>query len=217
MQARLSTSNGYYDSDFDRIGIFSDGGTVALPLRASDHVPLPVRPITTLPNDVRYDPARHEGLVCNGSGLPLPIGGLAALFTPEPFTYRTVGVSPLAVASLGSGCDWDVDTGLIYVTVPALGLLATIHRDTGELDAVRFIGLGMRAITVDSARQLVYVGDFFRGEVRALDAKTGIEKAHWFVGRYVHDLRLTKDRRDLLATSTLGVLRIHLGEVNASR
>jgi len=96
------------------------------------------------------------------------------------------------------------------VAAPALGLLTEVDLDSGGVVRSRFIGPGVRAVSIDARRHRIYVGDYFRGEVRALDADSARETAHWFVGRYLNDLRLTRDGHALLAASTLGVLRIDL-------
>ena len=74
----------------------------------------------------------------------------------------------------------------------------------------RFVGFGARAVALDEPRGRVYVGNFFRGDVQALDLSTGREMARWFLGRYLRDLRLTRDGRFLLVTSTLGIVRVRL-------
>lgn len=190
------------------LGVFADWSLLVLRLQVSDRAQRLMGVMATFPNEVRYDPVRHEGLVCSAAGSP-PLA-LASLFTPEPFTFRPLGAEPVAIFAAFNGCDWDADHRTILVTNPVLGLLATVDRDSGRVRRTRFVGFGARAVALDEPRGRVYVGNFFRGDVQALDLSTGREMARWFLGRYLRDLRLTRDGRFLLVTSTLGIVRVRL-------
>ena len=62
----------------------------------------------------------------------------------------------------------------------------------------------------DRVRRRLYVANFQRGDVTAVDVDTGAQQARWFVGRFPRDLRMARDGKVLLVTSTIGLLRIRL-------
>jgi len=108
------------------------------------------------------------------------------------------------------GCDWDAVARRAYVAVASLGLLEVIDYDSGRIVNWRFAGLGIRPVAFDPQRRLIYAGTFLSGDVIAVDADT-LEVVHrWFVGRFLRQLEISRDRRSLLATSTLGIVRVPL-------
>jgi DNA-binding beta-propeller fold protein YncE len=94
--------------------------------------------------------------------------------------------------------------------VATLGELVTIDRRSGDVVDRAFVGFGVRPLTYDPRRNVVYVGNFLRGDVVAFDVRTGTVTRRWFGGRYLRDLELTRDGTGLLVTSNLGVVRIDL-------
>src|SRR5690606_30057456 len=82
--------------------------------------------------------------------------------------------------------------------------------DSGDVLDWRFTGVGIRPVVFDAQRRRLYLGTFLRGDVVALDADTLAVVDRWFVGRFLRQLELSADRQSLLATSTLGIVRIPL-------
>jgi hypothetical protein len=207
----------FYEPEDDYMGVFLDDATVMLPLRAADlsqafkPIPAPIGP-----GDVFYNPSRREGLLCHAPGIIRPLNGGAAVvvaFRTGPFSLRPLAPSseyPWAWLSLVWGCSFDPAARKAWAAVTNLGLLLTIDYDTGKITGSRFAGFGLRSMVSDTARRRLYVADFLRGDVLALDMDTGIEKQRWFAGRFVRGLRLASDGKSLLVGSNLGVLRIPL-------
>lgn len=157
------------------------------------------------PAQVHYDPVRDEGVVCGW------LTGVA--IRAQPLTTRYFGLqapSLWAWLALSWGCDWDAEKRRVYATAPNLGLLYQIDYDSGRILRKHWIGLGMRTATLDRQRGLLYVLDFLRGYILAFDVTTGEARHRWFVGRFVRDAYLSRDRRSLFASSNLGVVTIAL-------
>ena len=201
----------FYDPEDDRIGLFFDEMDAWLSVRASTLQPDGTGPGSWNGDECRYDPRRHEGVLC-GSATPgdwaRHLGYVAKGFSPRTGEVRPLGGGLLAMAELSWGCDADFERRRAYVGVANTGLVQTLDLDSGDVLAWHFVGLGARSVLLDAPRGLLYVADFLRGRVTAVDAETGAEAGSWFVGRYVHDLVLSRDRRVLLATSNLGILGI---------
>ncbi len=201
----------FYDPDDDRLGLFFDEMDAWLPVRASTLQPDGTGDGSWNGDECRYDPRRHEGVLC-GSATPGDwgryLGYVAKGFSPRTGEVRPLGGGLLAMAELSWGCDADFERRRAYVGVANTGLIETLDLDSGDVLARHFAGLGVRAVLLDAPRGLLYVADFLRGRVTAVDAETGAEAGSWFVGHYVHDLVLSRDRRVLLATSNLGILGI---------
>jgi hypothetical protein len=157
------------------------------------------------PAQVHYDPDRDEGVVCGW------LGGVA--IRARPLATRYFGIqapSPWAWLALSWGCDWDPEKRRVYATAPNLGLLYEIDYDSGRILRKHWVGFGMRTTTLDRRRGLLYVLDFLRGDILAFDTASGEIRHRWFVGRFVRDAYLSRDRRTLFASSNLGVVTIAL-------
>jgi hypothetical protein len=206
----------YYDPSSDIVGLLSDEGEVMRPVRVSDGAVLDAVPAPIIPGDTRYDPSRGEGVVCFAGGPLKRLDGqpfLSVAFRGFPFSPRPLGGArhnPTAWLSMVWGCDWDPAARRVYVADATLGLLVVLDYDSGRVLRRIPIDFGMRYVTLDGDRGLVYLGNFLRGDVVALDLDSGAEVARWFVGRFVRHVALTRDRQALLATSNLGVVRIPL-------
>jgi DNA-binding beta-propeller fold protein YncE len=98
----------------------------------------------------------------------------------------------------------------VYVALGNLGLLATIDYDSGELLQSSYVGIGARHLAVDRARRRIYVSNFLRGDVRAIDIDTGRTVDEWFTGRFVRFVSLSRNGRWLYAPSTMGIVRVAL-------
>jgi hypothetical protein len=211
----------YYDPRSDIVGLLSDEGEVMRPVRLSDGAVLDPVPAPIIPGDTRYDAARGEGVVCFAAGPMRQLEGeafLSVAFRGDPFTPRPLGRSsenPTAWLSMVWGCDWNPEAGRVYVADASLGLLAEVDYESGRVLRRIPIGFGMRNVQVDRARGVIYVGNFLRGDVIAVDLESGDEVARWFVGRFSRDLALSRDGTALLATSNLGVVRIPLGHLDS--
>ncbi|APR79829.1 Hypothetical protein A7982_05176 [Minicystis rosea] len=177
-----------------------------LVVSASDFHPLPSWSLDACPSEIGYDPRRDEGYWCGGPT------GIAATFHGDPFTVRVLARDGLSLGRIGFswGCDWDPATGKIYTAIPNLGLLAVVDSVTGRIERSHFVGFALRSVAYDAARRRAYITDFLGGDVLAVDVDSGAEIARWFAGRFVREVQLTRDRRALLVTSNLGVLRIRL-------
>lgn len=199
---------GFYEPQTDEYHAFSDQCGPVRTLRGSDFAVLPNLPVATCPAVTLYDPQRDEGVMCGG------LAGFAA-FRLFPWSYRFIGRegNPIGRWSLSWGCDWDPAGRKVYALVVNLGVLAVIDYDSGRVEHASFVGFGLRLVAFDARRRLVYLADFLGGDVRALDADSGIERTRWFVGHYVRELRLSRDGQTLLTTSNLGIVRINLDTV----
>jgi hypothetical protein len=211
--------NFYLDPVTDRLGEFGDEGLVLDIVRASDLTVLERGiPASFLgPDFIRYDAQRQEGVACSASGPLRTLDGqatLAVAFHGVPFSARPLAPSsryPSSWLSLSWGCDWSADREKVFVAVATLGQLVTIDRRSGDVLDRAFVGFGVRPLTYDPRRNVVYVGNFLRGDVLAFDVSTGRVTRRWFAGRYLRDIELTRDGTGLLVTSNLGIVRIDLG------
>jgi len=88
----------------------------------------------------------------------------------------------------------------------------TLDRRSGDVSSRAFVGFGARPVTYDPRRNVVYVGNFLRGDVLAFDVATGSVTRRWFAGRFVRDIELTRDGTGLLVTSNMGIVRVDLGD-----
>jgi len=219
IRIRESVAELYYDPTADVAGLFSDEGEVMRMVRIADGTVLDPIPAPLIPNDMRYDPERGEGVGCFAAGPLRRLDGEAFVsfaFRGHPFSARALGGArgnPSAWISLVWGCDWDPEARRVYVAVASLGLLTVADYDTGRILRRIPTQLGIRHVTLDKERGLLYLANFLRGDVIALDLESGKEVGRWFAGRFVRQVTLTRDRRALLATSNIGVIRIGLGSL----
>lgn len=209
----------FYDSASDTIGLLSDEARWVQRVRVSDRARLEPLPAPVVPGETRYDSARGEGVFCFGAGPLKTLEGepfLSIAFRGDPFSMRPLGgagTNPLAWISMVWGCDWDVETRRVYVANASLGLMSVVDYDSGRILRRFPIDFGVRFVTLDSDRNLLYLANFLRGDVVAVALDTGAELRRWFGGRFMRHLILSRDRKSLLATSNLGVVEIPLGEL----
>ncbi len=206
-----NVQEGYYDRASDVLALTVDEGDGLHPVRASTMEPLPVLPPAVIPDETRFDPSRHEGVFCSG-GMPFTdLAAVALAFDGWPPRPRPIGKwsfrKPWHIV-LTWGCDFDVKTRRVYVTAANLGMLQVYDYDSGELIEQHFTGFGMRAVLLNEGR--LYMANFLRGDVTETDPATGQPLRSWFVGRFVRNLSVSRDRKSLWTTSTLGVVRIAL-------
>jgi hypothetical protein len=196
---------GFYDPATDAYHAFTDECGSIRSIRGADFSALPDLPVSTCPGATLYDADADEGVMCGG------LEGFAA-FRLHPWTYRPIARSgnPTGRAWLSWGCDWDHGGRKVYATVANLGLLVVIDYDTGRVERTHFVGFGRRSVAFDAIRRRVYVAGFLDGDVLSVDADSGIERARWFVGHYVRELRLSRDHSKLLTASSQGIVRIAL-------
>jgi len=182
---------------FFRAADLADAGSVPVPFNSTY---------------VRYDQDRGEGLACGRND-----GFVAVAFRGDPFSFRPLGLAsqyPSSWLAGTWGCDWDPVGRRAYVAVASFGALEVIDYDSGRILDWGFAGFGIRAVIFDAQRRLVYMGAFPSGEVIAMDADTLAVVHRWFAGRFLRDLKLSRDGNSLLATSTLGVVRVPLPDVS---
>src|SRR5690606_5914398 len=122
---------------------------------------------------------------------------MALALRGDPLTFRPLGTSALALATLSWGCNWDPEARVAYVAIPNLGLLATIDYDSGDVRRTDFVGFGMRSITVDARRGRLYLTNFLAGYVASIDPVNGEEVARWPVGRFPRFTSLSRDGASL--------------------
>ncbi len=202
----------YLDDQSDVVGLCEDEGTQIHHFRASDFTELGAVAAPFTSTYVRYDDALREGVAC-GAGRGAGGAFSAAAFHGDPFSYRLLAPTsqhPSSWLAVTWGCDWDPAARRVYVAVASLGMLQVIDYDTGRIVSSRFVGPGIRPVAFDGQRRLIYVGTFLSGEVLALDADSLAVAHRWFVGRFLRQLEISRDRRSLLATSTLGIVRVPL-------
>ena len=203
----------FYDPQADLVGVLTDEYREMVPVRAST---LKAGPPVTAPfcGEMRYDPVRHEGMVCAAMGRLMDGEAFAAVaIRGKPFSYRPLARSsiyPSTWVSFSEGCDWDPETRRAWVSIASLGILGSMDYDTGLYTARQFIGFGYRTIVHDRQRERLYLANFLRGDVIALDLKTHTVVAEWFVGRFVRHLVVSRDGSALLATSNVGLMKIAL-------
>jgi hypothetical protein len=206
----------YFDDEKDVMGLCEDEGAVVYRLRPSDLTVLGPLPAPVLSDQMRYDPIRHEGILC-GAGSPLHgidgEGFIAAAFTAEPFALRPLAPTSRYPSSLLAGtwgCDFDPATRRAWIALASNGLLVEVDYDSGDVIRRSWIGLGIRSVVYDPRRHLVYAGFFLSGDIVAVAPDTGAVVARWPSGRFVRSLTLARDGDALLVTSNLGVVRIPL-------
>jgi hypothetical protein len=210
--------NFFLDPESDRLGEFGDEGRELDFVRASDFTVLERgMPASFLgPDFIRYDAQRHEGVACSASGPLRTLDGdapLAVAFQGVPFSARPLAPSsryPSSWLALSWGCDWSVDRQRVFVAVSSLGQIVTIDRSSGDVTGRSFVGLGVRPLTYDPRRNVLFAGNFLRGDVLVFDVATGSVVRRWFAGRYVRDIELTRDGNAILITSNVGIVRIDL-------
>ncbi len=206
-----------YDSTLDVLYVFGEDGQMLLPMRGEDMKPseeVPIVPLV-LSDYGHYDETRHEGIFCGGAGFLEPLTGgprpyLAVGFRGLPAALRPLDESLLGWLSFSFGCDWDPAARRVYVAIPNLGAVADVDYDSGRLLALRPADVGLRYLRFEPRRRRIYAGDFLRGTVVELDADDKRELRHWFAGRFVRDVRPTRDGSALLVASNLGVVEIRL-------
>ena len=82
--------------------------------------------------------------------------------------------------------------------------------DSGNIAKIFPLGVGVRVLTYDPKRRLLYVGNFSSGEVVSVDVDSGIARQRWFVGRFPRDVQLTRNGDALLVTTNIGLVRVAL-------
>jgi hypothetical protein len=219
VETQGSTGEGYYDPDADVIGLLADECTGLTRIRASNLSPLPPTPAPFCPGEAHYDPVRHEGILCFAPGQlgRLIPGGeegyLSVAFRGNPFSFRLLGTSSPHLWAHGAlvwGCDFDPERRVAWVLVANFGLVAVIDYDSGRIVDTWWLEPGLRSAAFDRDRGLLYVTNFLRGDVIAIDVATGGEVRRWFAGRFVRYVVPARDGNSLLVTSNLGVVRIAL-------
>ena len=217
------TGEGYYDPDADEIGLLADECSGLTRFRASDLSPLPPVPAPFCPGETHYDATRHEGIFCFapvGPLGPLLLGTgdyLSVAFHGSPFSYRLLGASHVwRYGALVWGCDFDPARRVAWIMIANLGVIAVTDYDTGQVIDTWLAEPGLRSAVFDASRSRLYMSNFLRGDVIAIDVDSGREVGRWFVGRFARYVGLTRDRNSLLATSNLGVVRIPLSAASSA-
>ncbi len=210
---RYSVSEGYYDPQHDILGLFDQEQRQVDLVRASRFTGEDPIPLRTGIGESHYDRVHGEGIICLANGLLGMREGnpfLAVAYRGFPFSSRRLGSSsvPLAWASFAMGCDFDPETRRAYVGVATTGLLATIDYDSGEVLRWSFIGIGTRSMVLDRRGHRLYGVSYPDGNLREVDIDTGRTARQWFIGRYPRGVSLARDGQSILATSTLGVVRV---------
>lgn len=206
----------FYDHETDVLGLFSDEGEVMIPVRAANLEPMEPVPAPIIPGITHYDQQRKEGVFCFAAGPLKPIDGeayVSVAFRGAPFSYRALAPStrfPSSWLALTWGCDWDPEARRVYVAVSNFGLLFSIDYDSGAVLDRSWVGFGVRSVALDPARRRLYFANFLRGDVTEWDLASSRALRSWFTGRFVRDIRLSRDGASLLASSNLGVVEIRL-------
>jgi hypothetical protein len=203
--------DGFYEPRNATLYMFSDEMDAIYPVVLPGFTAAPKIPLYFAPGELHYDGGRGEGVACGNH--------IGAAIRGAPFELRFLAGEHSALIerlSMTWGCDWNPPARTVYTTVPNLGLLDKINYDTGAVEQRWFVGPGLRSVEYDEARQRVYMTNFLRGEVVALDEKSGRLVDRWFVGRFSRWVRLTPDGSALLATGNLGIVRIPLAPADIS-
>jgi len=209
-----------YQPRHDRIWLFGDNFTSEW-RRASDFGFMAEEDIPLSVLDFRYDTATDEGMVC---GYVYTSEGLKSVaHQTEVSTITAVHGSPLVHRDIVSsslrrpfllgmpfGCEFDPEGRKVYASFINLGVVAKFDYDSGDAEKLFPLAAGVRALAYDRVRRRLYVANFARGDVTAVDVDTGAQQARWFVGRFPRDLRMSRDGNALLVASTIGLLRIRL-------
>jgi len=222
-----STGEGYYDPDADEVALFADECTGLTRIRASDLTPLPHVHAPFCPGEAHYDPERHEGILCFAPGPLGPIsmgdgtgGYLSVAFHGNPFSYRLLGTAPWGAWAYGAlvwGCEFDPVNRVAWALIANLPLIAVLDYDSGRVVGTWWSEPGLRSAAFDAQRHLLYMTNFLRGDVIAINVDSGREVQRWFAGRFVRYVALSRDQRSLWATSNFGVVRIPLPEIVPSQ
>lgn len=201
----------FVDPGLDHVGLFGDRQDRFTLVEASSFRVVHEEVGRWNPGETRYDPVRHEGVLCGAAPLGTLLqesGYLAWAFRLVPRESHPLGEGLWVEAALSWGCDVDFERRRVFASVANLGLVVEMELDTGRVTRSRFVGLGLRSVLLDRSRGRLYVADFLRGTVRELDAGSLAVLRTWFAGRYVRDIVPARDGRGLLVTSNLGVVRI---------
>lgn len=203
---------GVYQPAHDTLWLLSDNFTSEW-RRASDFGQLDRGPMSLTALDARFDPAGDEGVVCGFIYTPGPPLATIAAFHGSPPVRRDIVSTAVRwplVVGLPFACEFDLTDRKVYASLINLGIVVKFDYDSGRMEKIFPLGAGVRALAYDPARRRLYVANFPGGDVTAVDVDSGAERARWFVGRFPRDVRLTRDGRALLTTSTVGLLRIGL-------
>jgi hypothetical protein len=204
-----------YSPRTDSLRVFGDKGEGTVLLKASSLTVVSEAPEPRSGYDnVLYDPAADRGVLCGGDFTSLRGAAFLALAFDgaRELAVRPLGPSsryPFISKTATWGCDWD-GAARVYEPLPALGQLAVLDLETGAIVQRHFVGLGMRATTLDRRRGRLYLADYLRGNVVAFTVEPFREVRRWFVGRFVRDLVLTRDGQGLLVTSNVGLTRLEV-------
>src|SRR5262249_26068315 len=114
------------------------------------------------------------------------------------------------MAGLPFGCEFDPRDRKVYASYINLGIVVKFDYDSGQVERIFPLGVGVRVLTYDASRKWPYVTNAPTREVTALNVASGTVEGRWFAGRFARHLRLTRDNRGLLVTSNLGLVRIAL-------
>ena len=201
-----------YQPAHDTLWVFSEDFTTEL-RRASDFTLLEGGTMSVMMLDARVDPATDEGIVCGFIYTPgEPIATIAAFHGSPPARRDIVSTSlrwPLVVG-VPFGCEFDPKDRKVYASLTNLGMVVRFDYDSGRVEKLFPLGVGVRALTYDPARRWLYVVNFSGGELAAVEVDSGVERERWFVGRFARDVRLTRDGHALLVASNVGLVRIAL-------
>ncbi|MGH7440414.1 MAG: YncE family protein [Polyangiaceae bacterium] len=204
---------GWFDGASGTLGIYCDEGRWMHVIDARSLVEVERRRSPLLPDAMRWDAAAGEGVACFASGPLFTLGGepyAAAAVRANPWEERRLGGGPWSWLALSWGCDWDRPRDEVYAAIPTLGVLVTLGFRGGEVRRVAWTGLGYRGVAFDAQRRRVYLANFLRGDVIAVDADHGGVVRRWFAGGFVRGLIVSHDARFLLAASSAGIVRIDL-------
>lgn len=201
-----------YDPAGDRVWLFSDQFTSEI-RRASDFsVIAGERPELSL-LDHRYDPVSGDGVICGFLYTGGPPFATIASFRGVPPERRDIVSTqrrPYLLAGLPTGCELDAVGRQIYASLINLGLVVAFDYDSGEWRQTFWLRPGIRALQYDARRRWLFVANYPTGMITALDVASGERRGEWFAGRFCHGMHLTRDGRNLLVSSNLGVTAIDL-------
>ncbi len=210
------TGNSAFHAATSSVLVFSDGEDA---LRVLDPTTLAETSYTKLPinpEEIRFSPSGEEGLFCCASTVLHAIAGhgfLAVAFAADPSQVRALGAGidvPWVHLAFSDGCDVDWQQRRALIGIGTLGILAQVDYDDGRLERWVFDAFGVRPVLVDAQRNRLFTGNYLDGTIRQYDLVTLQESRRWFGGRFIRHLVLSADGSSLLATSTLGVVRVDL-------
>lgn len=216
---KLASGGGYYVPQEDLLAVGFDEGIGLDFLRGRDLSPVgePYRG-NVHGGQIVYDEARREGVLCGGITTTGPVNGQAFLsiaFRGYPYEPRAIGPAsryPWVLAAAVFACDWDPEARTVWIGIANLPLVVPFDVDTGRMKDLPTLvtPVGVRVLTYDRPRNRVYTATWASGEMRAFDAASGRVLRDWKVGRWVRDLRISRDGTHALVTSNLGLLRVDL-------